>query len=161
MSDRMTEAGWFDLEAALVACSRDRIGFGRTKARLKGALSQTKKAFESGDRATCFLRAFGRLWLDAPDEAAGYARADTEWRARWEEAERARLAEIDRVRVALDAQRRATAQANAEAQRARDEAREAAGRETEIIIREVESSSPSARECVFDSAEAAAFNRVR
>lgn len=70
MSDRMTEAGWFDLEAALVACSRDRIGFGRTKARLKGALSQTKKAFESGDRATCFLRAFGRLWLDAPDDAA-------------------------------------------------------------------------------------------
>lgn len=105
-----------------------------------------------------------KWWYSAKLEAAasvGYARADTEWRARWAEAERARLAEIDRVRVALDAQRRATSRANAEAQAARDAAREAAAREVEVVIREVEAASPGARECVFDAPEAAAFNRVR
>jgi hypothetical protein len=101
-------------------------------------------------------------WLkarDARNDAAGYARADTDWRARWAEAERASLAEIETVRADLAAQRRATAAANADAQRARDEAREAAERETEIIIREVEAASPA--QCVVTEAEAAALNRLR
>jgi 4-amino-4-deoxy-L-arabinose transferase-like glycosyltransferase len=105
-----------------------------------------------------------KWWYSAKLEAAdrgGYARASLEWTLKWTFAELERVATINKVYADLAAQRRAAAQANAEAQRARDDARAAAAREVEVVIREVEAASPGARECVFDAPEAAAFNRVR